>query len=149
MKLVAGLCIIVAAIAVVGTSLRAQVVPLDPDSIGKAPVTNWTTFNGDYSGERYSTLTQIDPANLSPLSLQWVYRISNVGAQRGAPVPTIKCTPLEVNGVLYMTIPDHVWALDARTGKELWHYDWVDHGGHLVGQRGVGDLEEHRVLPDP
>jgi alcohol dehydrogenase (cytochrome c) len=43
-----------------------------------------------------------------------------------------------VNGILYITIPDHVWALDARTGKEVWHYAWVDHGGHLVGQRGVG-----------
>ena len=40
--------------------------------------------------------------------------------------------------MLYMTIPDHVWALNARTGEEVWRYDWVDHGGHLVGQRGVG-----------
>ena len=108
------------------------------NTIGKAPVTNWPTFNGDYSGKRYSTLTQIDPANLDRLEPQWVYRITEVGAQRGAPVPIIKCTPLLVNGVLYMTIPDHLWALDARTGKELWHYDWVDHGGHLIGQRGVG-----------
>jgi acido-empty-quinoprotein group A len=112
-------------------------VSLDPDLIGKAPVTNWTTFNGDYTGQRYSTLTQIDATNLNRLSLQWVYRISNVGAQRGAPVPIIKCTPLEVNGVLYMTIPDHAWAINARTGSPLWHYDWVDHGGHLIGQRGV------------
>lgn len=137
MKLIAGLCMAVATMAVAGTPLHAPVVSLDPDLIGKAPVTNWTTFNGDYSGERYSTLTQIDTANLNRLSLQWVYRIANVGAQRGAPVPIIKCTPLEVNGVLYMTIPDHVWALDARTGSPLWHYDWVDHGGHLIGQRGV------------
>jgi alcohol dehydrogenase (cytochrome c) len=49
----------------------------------------------------------------------------------------IKCTPLLVEGVLYFTIPDHVWAIDARTGSALWHYDWVDHGGHLIGQRGV------------
>ncbi|HVU47660.1 MAG TPA: PQQ-binding-like beta-propeller repeat protein, partial [Terracidiphilus sp.] len=137
MKTIAGFCMTVAMMVVVGALLHAQAAPLDPDWIGKAPVTNWTTFNGDYSGERYSTLTQIDAANLNRLSLQWVYRISNVGAQRGAPVPIIKCTPLEVNGVLYMTIPDRVWALDAHTGKELWRYDWVDHGGHLVGQRGV------------
>ena len=113
-------------------------VSLDPRAIGDTPVTTWPTFNGDYSGQRYSTLTQIGPANVNQLARQWVFRITDVGAQRGAPVPVIKCTPLLVDGVLYITIPDHVWALDARTGKEIWHYDWVDHGGHLVGQRGVG-----------
>ena len=124
--------------ALAGAALHAQSVSVDPDTIGKEPVTNWPTFNGDYSGKRYSTLTQIGPTNLDRLEPLWVYRIAEVGAQRGAPVPIIKCTPLLVNGVLYMTIPDHLWALDARTGKELWHYDWVDHGGHLIGQRGVG-----------
>jgi acido-empty-quinoprotein group A len=112
-------------------------VSIDPDAIGKAPITSWPTFNGDYSGERYSTLTQIGPANVNRLARQWVYKITEVGAQRGAPVPVIKSTPLLANGVLYFTIPDHVWALDARTGAELWHYDWADHGGHLIGQRGV------------
>lgn len=135
MKLTAELLTMIAAAAMAGASLHVSV---DPNTIGKAPVTSWPTFNGDYSGQRYSTLTQIGPGNLSRLELQWVYRIEDVGAQRGAPVPIIKCTPLELSGVLYMTIPDHVWALDARTGKELWHYDWVDRGGHLVGQRGVG-----------
>jgi alcohol dehydrogenase (cytochrome c) len=43
-----------------------------------------------------------------------------------------------VKGILYFTIPDHVFAVDAHTGRELWHYDWVDQGGHLVGNRGVG-----------
>jgi acido-empty-quinoprotein group A len=132
-----------AACAAIATSLLTSVTPagpnvsLDPNAIGKAPITNWTTFNGDYSGQRYSTLTQIDPANLNQLGEQWTFKIEGVGAQRGAPVPVIKCTPLLVGGVLYITIPDHVWALDARTGNQLWRYDWVEHGGHLVGQRGV------------
>jgi len=111
---------------------------LSPASIGKPPVQSWTTFNGDYSGQRYSSLTSITPQNVSYLAQQWVYKITSIGAQRGAPFPVIKCTPLMVNGVLYFTIPDHLWAVDARTGNELWHFDWVDHGGHLVGQRGVG-----------
>jgi len=138
MKLAAGLCVVIATAALAGAALHAQIVSVDPDTIGKEPVTHWPTFNGDYSGKRYSTLTQIGPATLDRLEPQWVYRIAEVGAQRGAPVPIIKCTPLLVNGVLYLTIPDHLWALDARTGKELWHYEWVDHGGHLIGQRGVG-----------
>ena len=69
-------------------------------------------------------------------------------AQRGAPEPVIKCTPLLVDGVLYITIPDHVWALDARTGKELWHYDWVDHGGHLDRPARRRHLEDHGLFPN-
>lgn len=138
MRLAAGFCMAIAAAAVAGAALHAPKVSVNPDMLGRAPVTNWPTFNGDYSGQRYSTLAQIGPANVDRLAAKWVYRITDVGAQRGAPVPVIKCTPLMVNGVLYITIPDHVWALDARTGKQLWRYDWVDHGGHLVGQRGVG-----------
>ncbi|MBV9183422.1 MAG: acido-empty-quinoprotein group A [Acidobacteria bacterium] len=131
-----GVAIATAAIATMAS--RTPMVSVDPNTIGTEAVTTWPTFNGDYSGERYSTLTQIRPANLTRLVPEWVYQITSIGAQRGAPVPIIKCTPLEVNGVLYVTIPDHLWALDARTGHELWHYDWVDHGGHLIGQRGVG-----------
>jgi acido-empty-quinoprotein group A len=126
-------------------TLAALVIPafaasdnsLDPKLIGKTPTTSWNTFNGDYTGQRYSTLTEITAANVNQIVPQWTYKIDSIGAQRGAPAPIIKCTPLMVNGVLYITIPDHVWALDANTGKEVWHYDWVDHGGHLVGQRGV------------
>lgn len=135
MRPAAGLC---AAITLATLAGNSPIVSVDPSRIGEAPVTNWPTFNGDYSGQRYSTLTQIGPGNLDRLAAQWVFRITDVGAQRGAPVPIIKCTPLLVSGVLFMTIPDHLWALDAGTGRELWRYDWVDHGGHLVGQRGVG-----------
>jgi acido-empty-quinoprotein group A len=130
---------IAGAVLIIGSGHAAtRVVSLDPGTIGKPPVRSWPTFNGDYSGRRYSTLTQITPANVNRLRVQWIYKITSVGAQRGAPFPMIKCTPLLVDGVLYITIPDHLWALDARTGKALWQFDWVDHGGHLVGQRGVG-----------
>src|SRR6516164_6497037 len=100
MKAPAAFSAVFAIVGVMGASLSAQKVSLHPNTIGKAPVTNWTTFNGDYSGERYSKLTQITPANVNRLTPQWVYRITKVGAQRGAPVPIIKCTPLQVNGVL-------------------------------------------------
>ena len=98
----------------------------------------WPTYNGDYSGRRFSSLAQIGQSNIDRLALNWFFRISNVGPQRGVGNPEIKSTPLFVDGVLYFTIPDHVWAVDARTGEEIWHYGWVDHGGHLVGNRGLG-----------
>jgi alcohol dehydrogenase (cytochrome c) len=98
----------------------------------------WPTYNGDYSGRRFSPLTQITAANVNSLTLAWMYRIPDVSQQRGVGEPTIKSTPLMIDGVLYFTIPDHVYALDARTGEQIWHYAWEDKGGHLVGQRGVG-----------
>src|ERR1700689_4495057 len=105
MRLATALCA-----TVVAASLAAPNVSLDPKAIGKAPIDDWTTFNGDYSGQRYSTLTQITPANVNQIAQQWVYKISGVGAQRGAFQPVIKCTPLLVDGVLYVTIPDHLFA---------------------------------------
>ena len=126
-----------AAVAVLVAAPALGAVSLNPKDIGKPPVTSYTTHYGDYTGQRYSTLKKITPANVNTLAQQWVYKISSVGAQRGAGAPVIKCAPLLVGGVLYITIPDHVWAIDAHTGKEIWHYAWEDHGGHLVGQRGV------------
>ncbi|MDB5457358.1 MAG: Pyrrolo-quinoline quinone [Caulobacter sp.] len=111
---------------------------LDLSKLGKPPTDTWPTFNGDYSGRRFSTLNQINDKNIGQIALQWKYKISDVGAQRGAPAPVIKATPLLVNGVLYFTIPNRIYAVDSRTGKEIWTYSWTDKGGHLVGNRGVG-----------
>lgn len=111
---------------------------LNPQKLLEAPTDTWPTYNGDYSGRRYSSLQQINSANIDSLALAWMFRIPSVGALRGVGAPEIKSTPLMVNGVLYFTIPDHVYAVDAHTALELWHYDWQDRGGHLVGNRGVG-----------
>jgi len=98
----------------------------------------WPTYNGDYSGRRYSPLAEINTSNVNALTLAWMYRIPGVAAQRGVGEPEIKSTPLMVNGILYFTIPDHAYALNARTGELIWQYGWEDKGGHLIGQRGVG-----------
>ena len=60
------------------------------------------------------------------------------GGQSGFSGGRISATPLQVNGVLYFTMPDHVWAVDARTGREVWHYVWPSNGGEHIGNRGVG-----------
>ena len=110
---------------------------LNPAALLKQPTDTWPTYNGDYSGRRYSPLSGINAGNVARLAVNWMYRV-NLGPQRGVGNVAIKSTPLLVNGILYFTVPDHVFAIDARTGEELWHYDWVDKGGHLVGNRGVG-----------
>lgn len=95
----------------------------------KAPTTTWPTYNGDYSGRRYSTLGQITTSNAGSLALSWVFRAGSV---------PIKSTPLLVDGILYVTVPDNVWAVDARTGRQIWHYSYVSDGGDHIGNRGVG-----------
>jgi alcohol dehydrogenase (cytochrome c) len=107
-------------------------------TVAFAQNTSWPTYNGDYSGRRFSELTQINQTNINKLKIEWMFRITGIGPQRGVGNPTIKSTPLMVDGVLYFTIPDHVFALNAATGEKIWQYDFEDHGGHLVGQRGVG-----------
>ncbi|HET9833289.1 MAG TPA: PQQ-binding-like beta-propeller repeat protein, partial [Vicinamibacterales bacterium] len=139
-------------LAVWAVTLRAQ-APLDPASLLKIPTDSWPTYHGDYSGRRYSSLTQINSDNVKNLALAWVYRLNTsqalavIGgegpdvppaAANGFGPPTIKSTPLMVNGVLYFSSPDHVWAVDARTGREIWHYFWKTRGGIHIGNRGVG-----------
>jgi acido-empty-quinoprotein group A len=126
---------------------------LDPALLTKPPTDSWPTYHGDYSGRRYSTLTQINADNVKNLQLAWVYRLNtsralaNIGgegpdvppaAANGFGPPTIKSTPLMIDGVLYFSSPDHVWAVDARTGREIWHYFWKTRGGIHIGNRGVG-----------
>src|SRR5438270_3966471 len=93
---------------------------LDPKKLLEKPTDSWPTYNGDYSGRRHSSLDQINASNVASLSSAWMYRASNYGAAGFGSV--IKSTPIEVNGVLYFTMPDNVWAVDARSGREVWHY---------------------------
>jgi acido-empty-quinoprotein group A len=101
---------------------------LDPAALLKPPTDTWPTYNGDYSGERFSTLDQINAANIGSLALAWVFPTH---------AAAIKSTPLEVNGILYFTVPDNVWAVDARFGREIWHYQRTSEGDH-IGHRGLG-----------
>jgi alcohol dehydrogenase (cytochrome c) len=107
---------------------------LDPAKLGQPPTESWPTYHGDYSGRRFSTLTKINASNVNALSLAWVYRLNTGGPGGGS----LKATPLQINGVLYITLPDHVWAVDARSGRQIWHYAWQSKGGDHIGNRGVG-----------
>ncbi|HTV54611.1 MAG TPA: hypothetical protein VMI06_06825, partial [Terriglobia bacterium] len=99
--------------------LRGQ--GLNPASLLEPPAGSWPTYNGDYSGRRYSPLTQINSSNVSTMTLAWIWRVSAPGfgaAAQPSLGSSIKATPLEVNGVLYFSEPDNVWAVDARTGEQ-------------------------------
>ena len=107
---------------------------------------DWPTYNGDYSGQRFSPLSRINQSNIDSLSLAWVYRAA---PGRGNASQTIKGTPIEVNGVLYVTVPDHVWAVDAHTGREIWHYAWASKGGWYTGNRGAAVLRDTVYFETP
>lgn len=88
---------------------------------------SWPTFLGDSSGKRFSALTQINEANVHSLTLAWAFQSHSVA---------LKSTPLMVDGVLYFTVPDRTWAIDAKTGTKIWEYSRPSSGDH-IGNRGV------------
>jgi alcohol dehydrogenase (cytochrome c) len=94
------------------------------------PTDAWPGYHGDYSGRRHSSLTQITPDNVNRLSLAWAFQ-TNQEAE-------LKATPLVVDGIIYVSAPDNVWAVDARSGHQLWHYRYPPNKGLHIGHRGVG-----------
>ena len=114
-------------LAIFALALGAQ--GLDPAAALKPATDTWANYNGDYSGRRHSPLKQINTSNVGTITLGWVFQT------HGA---TIKSTPLLVNGILYFSVPDNVWAVDARTGRQIWHYHYNSDGGDHIGNRGVG-----------
>src|SRR5215510_8740137 len=87
--------------AITATAIYGQ--GLDPKTLTlfNQPADVWPTYNGDYSGRRFSELKQINQGNIDLLKIEWMYRITGIGPQRGVGNPTIKSTPLLVNGILY------------------------------------------------
>jgi alcohol dehydrogenase (cytochrome c) len=95
---------------------------------------DWPSYNGDYTGRRYSGLSQITPQNVTGLQQQWVFHPKTPGV--------LEATPVVVNGVMYFTGSNDAFALNAQTGEVLWHYSRPvssglidDASGHI--NRGV------------
>ena len=99
---------------------------------------DWLTYNGSDSANRYSPLKQIDRTNVAALKLQWVFPISYFG---------LETTPLAAGGVLYLTGPNQVFALDALTGNSLWQYSRPPTPA-LVGDAQLGTNRGVAILRD-
>jgi len=79
---------------------------------------NWLTYSGTYSGQRYSTLTAIDRANVKTLELKWLFQNQVTGPWESS--------PLVVDGIMYLTQrPNDVVAIDAKTGRVFWIYKYA------------------------
>ena len=105
------------------------------------PLDSWPGYHGDYSGRRHSALTQITPENVGKLALSWIFQTGQSA--------TIKSSPLLVDGILYFTVPDHIWAVDARSGHQIWHYTYPPNEGFHIGHRGVAMYRDWLFFTTP
>ena len=100
---------------------------------GKPEPGDWLTYNGNFTANRYSELKQIQTANVGGLRLKWIFPIPYYG---------LEVTPLEAGGVMYVTGPNQVYAIDALTGRQIWKYSrpqtrGLDGDASLGTNRGV------------
>jgi alcohol dehydrogenase (cytochrome c) len=114
---------------------------MDPAMLLNPPRDSWPQYHGDYSGRRHSSLMQITAQNVDQLALAWAFQTNQQA--------TLKCSPLLVNGVLYFTVPDNVWAVDARTGHQIWHYTYPTNPGLHIGHRGVSMYKDSLYFMTP
>ncbi len=99
---------------------------------------DWLTYNGNLSGNRYSELTGINAANVSDLSLKWIFSIPHFG---------LESTPLVAEGVMYVTGPNQAFAIDAASGRQIWQYARPRTSG-LVGDASLGTNRGMAILGD-
>jgi len=90
-------------------------IDVRPEHLLAAPTAeNWVSYNGDYTGRRFTALSEITPANVAQLRAQWVFHIRDSTG--------LENTPTVVNGVMFVSSGNDAYALDARTGRSIWHY---------------------------
>jgi alcohol dehydrogenase (cytochrome c) len=93
------------------------------------PKADWTTYHGSISGNRYSSLEQINSGNVRSLTLRWMFPIPSS--------PRIEATPIVVDGVMYVTGWNEVWVLDATSGQQIWMFR-QPHTDGLLSEAGRG-----------
>jgi alcohol dehydrogenase (cytochrome c) len=90
---------------------------------------DWTSYNGGNTGSRYSTLTQINKSNAASLAPKWMFSLRNTN--------NLQVTPVVSEGVMYVSAANECYALDAGSGREIWHYQRARTKG-LVGNAAGG-----------
>jgi alcohol dehydrogenase (cytochrome c) len=91
--------------------------------------TDWTTYNGDAGGNRLSGLTQIDRRNVARVGVRWMFQVPNSSG--------LEVTPIVAGGVMYVTRANECFALDAGSGRQIWHFQRARTRG-LIGNAAGG-----------
>jgi len=136
-----------------------------------AQTDSWPSYSGDFSGQRFSPLTQINRSNVRNLTLAWSARLTGGPDTEGAgpyapPSPptivggeateavvtggpfssaapiSVRGSIIQANGMLYVSAPDNAWAVDARTGTVIWHFYWKTKGGTHTANKGMGSYKD-------
>jgi PQQ-dependent dehydrogenase (methanol/ethanol family) len=153
------------------TAFLASLTGVKPDStvIPQAPVSDgvrfsdllnpkpgdWLTYNGKLSGNRYSQLKQINTTNAGRLVLKWTYSIP-LWTQFLPDTPYfrenmryfgLETVPIVADGIMYVTGPNQVFALDPRTGHPIWQYSRPRTPG-LVSDPSLGTNRGVAILGD-
>ena len=117
------------------------IVDVKTEELNVQPVAaNWLSYNGDYTGQRFSSLDQINQTNVSQLRAAWVFHAPDSR--------DMEVTPVVVNGLMLVTAANDVFALDAQTGRIVWHYSRPVSEGLIDDaaqhhSRGVGVWKSH------
>ena len=121
--------------------LTAAAQSVDQQKLLHPPADAWLTYHGEYNGQRHSRLTGIMPENVGSLEQVWRFQTDQNQA--------IKASPILVDGILYLTTPDNLWAIDARTGQQKWHYRHPVNNAFHIGHRGAAVYKDTVYLTTP
>jgi len=91
--------------------------------------TDWASYNGDTRGYRHTGLTQINKDNVGLLAPVWNFPMNVPGA--------VQNTPVVVDGLMYISSVNEAWALDAGSGRQVWHWSRERTEG-LIGNASLG-----------
>ncbi len=116
---------------------------------------DWLTYNGTLNANRYSELSQINRANVNQLQLKWIFTVplwknllpDTAYFNENMKYFGLEVTPLVADGIMYITGPHSVFALDALTGREIWNYSRPRTPG-LVGDASLGTNRGLAILGD-
>ena len=126
----------------VGALKQAEAPAAKPeiDAVEHPAKGNWPSYNGTLDGNRSSPLDRINLTNASKLRLQWTYPIN---------LPGLETTPVVVDGVMYVTGNNQVFALSGKTGREIWRYERPKSPGSTIsGDAAIGVNRGVAVLGD-
>src|SRR6201746_1030262 len=96
---------------------QAMIAPVTQDQLNAADksTNNFLLTNGDYAQRRFHPAKQISRDNVKNLRVAWIFQTDVK--------ESLETSPIVIDGVMYVTTSfSHVYALDAKTGAELWHY---------------------------
>ncbi|MGD1096276.1 MAG: PQQ-binding-like beta-propeller repeat protein [Bryobacteraceae bacterium] len=112
---------------------------------------DWPSYDGETLGNRYTTMAQIDKNNVGRLGPKWVFNVPNAGR--------LQVTPVVAEGIMYVTVANECYALDAGTGRQIWHYqrprtlgmvvdgsNGINRGAAVAGDRVFMDTDNAHII---